>query len=42
MSLNLFSEIKNNLKNSEITDDPNLKVSGLNHCNITFVHDEAI
>jgi len=32
MFLNLFSEIKNNAKNSIISDDPNFKVSDLNHC----------
>ncbi|KAL5235179.1 hypothetical protein ACI65C_002589 [Semiaphis heraclei] len=30
----ISEEIKNKLKNSEVADDPNLKVSGLNRCNI--------
>jgi len=34
MFLNLFSEIKKNVKNGIFEDDPNLKVSDWNHCNI--------
>jgi len=46
MFLNLFSEIKNNAKNSIVIDDQNFKVSDWNYCfikiNITFIDDVII
>lgn len=46
MFLNLFSEIKNNVKNSMVIDDQNFKVSDWNYCfieiNIAFINDAII
>lgn len=46
MFLNLFSEIKNNVKNSIVTDDQNFKVRDWIYCfikiNITFIDDSII